>query len=270
MIMLITRNLVSTLLILLIVYSNLEASESTVKNMQSFPVDASQHSLPSKLCATGSSTLLELGGLSRSTRHNGNDGEAHFVLKRKTNGYALWKDEFVGEGICFGFNAHMRKYVVGSRKEHGIGVRLTNVFYINEVTQMRQVSVFNKRKIEAFAAVPSPDLNYVVFIAIDHNEMGLFVLDVERNALRKLGEAPLPPPLTTKELEYARENPNSLDCQWGWMASFRDGYMELDSGIIVFVENDLLKVSYGNDTAYQRAKDRNIMSWNLNIMRRQP
>jgi hypothetical protein len=257
------RCFLSGLFILFLLSTHLRASEDTIKSSQVFPIDASQHSLPLTLCSRGTSSLLKLGGVSRSMHHNKNQGEAHFVLVEKNSGSVLWKDEFSGEGICLGFNVRKRVYLIGIRKEHGIGTRLTRLLYIDEDKHVNQESIFNTREIEAFAAIPGPDLHYVALIAIDHNETSLFVLNVQKDSLKILGKAPLPPPLTQKERQFVKEHPDILEEPWEWMASFRDGYMELDPGIIVFQENTLLRVSYGVDTGYDRAGHRNIMAWDL-------
>lgn len=251
-------------LVLLWSAASLVAEQTTAiqKNSQAFPRDASQHSIPAVTCATGSNTLLELGGVSRSTQHNGNDGQANFALKPKAGGAVLWKDQSVGQGVCFGFHTHMLRYVIGTRKEHGIGVRLTSVRYVDEATGKSQASSFNRRNIEGFAAVPSTDLHYIAFIAIAENDAELYVLDVEKDSVRKLGKAPLPPPLDEKERAYVKQHPDSLEGAWEWMGSFRDSYMDLEPGIITF-QGDVLKVSFGADTSSKRSEKRNIVTYDL-------
>ena len=218
---------------------------------------------PVAQCSSGASTSLQLGGRFRSPHHNGNDGEAHFVLEAKDTASVFWKGQLAGEGVCFGFNVLRRAHVVGLRKQHGIGARLTRMFYINEVRPGIRASAFNKNGIEAFAAVPSSDLNYVALIAIDRNETSLFVLDIQKNRLRKLGKAPLPPPLTNQEREFAHQHPDRFGGRWEWMAPFRDSYMALDPSIVEFQGAALLQVSYGADTADQRARQRDVVTWDL-------
>jgi hypothetical protein len=261
--MLANQSLLRTLLVLISLCTTLCASQATKKNARIYPLDASQKKIPLVVCASSTSTLLRSGGTSRSTRHNGNDGEARFVLENKSTGSVLWKDEYVGEGICFGFNSARHIYVVGSRREHGIGVRVTNVRYIDEEARRSRISALNMRKIEAFAAVTSPTLHYVALIAMEGSDVSLLVLDVERDVLLKLGKAPLPPPLTAWERTYVRDHPEVLEGTWDWMASFRDSYIELDPKIVQFEGKDVLKVSYGADTAYERAQKRDVVKWDL-------
>lgn len=169
----------------------------------------------------------------------------------------------MGEGICFGFNTRKRQYVAGIRKEHGIGARLTSVWYVEEIANLTRTSAFNKSRLEAFSAVVGSDLHYIAFIALEGNDTALFVLDTENDSIRRLGKAPLPPPLTPKEQEYANEHPGTLEGPWDWMASFRDGYMDLDPGIVVFQDSHLLKVSYGDDSAAGRAPQRKVITYDL-------
>lgn len=232
-------------------------------NRRDFPPDSSQHRILPSVCPTGTETVLELDGLSRSLRHNGNDGEAHLVLRDKKTRKVLWSGTYVGEGICLGFNPHIRRYIFGIRQEHGIGSRLVETYYVGEIDRKAQASAFTKGAIEAFAAVPGPDRHYVAFIALEGNDTSLFVLDVEKDSLRKLGKAPLPPPLTPTERDYVKQHPDVLEGPWEWMASFRDGYMELDPGIVTFRGPATLDVSYGSDTARGRAAERTVATYDL-------
>ena len=232
-------------------------------NRRDFPPDSSQHAIPPAVCSTGTDTVLELGGLSRSLHHDGNDGEAHLVLLNRRTGKVLWSDTYVGEGICLGFNPRIRKYILGIRKQHGIGSRLVQVLYVGEIAGTVQVSAFTKRAIEAFAAVPGPDHHFVAFIGLEGNDTSLFALDVEKDSLRKLGDAPAPPPLTPTEREYVKIHPDVLEGPWEWMASFRDGYMGLDPGIVTFRGPETLDVSYGNDTAWARSGQRHVTTYDL-------
>jgi hypothetical protein len=238
------------------------ASRAVEGNTQFYPPDAPQQTIPLKVCASGASTLLLSGGISRSHHHNGDQGKVDFILEDKASGAVLWKDRYVGEGLCLGFNAVRRNYVIGIRKEHGIGVRLTDVRYLEESEHKIRNSAFNKRHIEAFSAVPSPDLHYIAFIGMEGNDISLFVLDTEKDALKRVGKAPLPPPFTPEERSYVKAHPDVLqEGPWGWMGAFRDGYMQLDPGIVEFEDNDVLRVRYGADTPYERSPQRRVVRW---------
>lgn len=249
---------------LLLLGGSLCASDATKRAAQIYPPDASQRNIPLTECARGASTILRSGGVSRSQRHNGNSGEAHFVLESKTTGAVLWKDEYVGEGVCLGYNPDRGVYIIGSRRARGIGVRLTEVRYIDESRPRSRSSAFNRQDIEAFSAVASPRLWYVAFIAIEENDISVFVLDARRDTLKKIGKAPLPPPLSPDELAYVKLHPEVLqEGQWAWMGSFRDSYMQLDSGIIEFHDNEILRISYGADTPYARSPKRDMINVRL-------
>ena len=249
--------------VLLAVTAGLSASQATREAARIYPRDASQKTVPLADCAVGTTTVLKAGGLSRSQRHNGNSGEAHFALHDKQSHALLWKDEYVGEGTCFGFNADRSVYLVGSRKPHGIGVRLTDLIYVDAAARSSRLSAFNRQKLEAFAAVPGPGLRRLALIGMHGNDVSLFVLDVGRDVLKNLGRAPLPPPLTAEERAYAQQHPGTLDGSWDWMASFRDSYTKLEPEILRFVSDDVLEASFGADTADARAKDRQNVTFRL-------
>jgi len=246
------------------VCASLRASDATRRAAQIYPPDASQHKIPLTGCASGATTVLRCGGLSRSKRHKGNSGEAHFVLESKSSGAVLWKDEYVGEGICLGYNPGLGIYVIGSRRQQGIGVRLTDVRYVLEKERASRASAFDKQELEAFAAVASPGLRYIALIAISGNDIALFVLDVKDDRITRTGKAPLPPPLDAGERAYVKAHPEALDeSKWDWMASFRDGYMRMDPGIIEFEDESLLRIRYGADTPYARSPQRETVSVTL-------
>lgn len=170
------------------------------------------------------------------------------------------------KGFAWGYNPENKVYVLGVRRQQGIGVRVTDVRYVDEVTHRSRVSSFDRLDLEAFSAVQSPGTSYIAFIAIEGNDIALYVLNTGRDTIQKVGKAPLPPPLAQNERAYFNAHPEVLDPkQWNWMASFRDGYMELDPGIVEFEDNSSLRVSYGADTPYARAKERQIISIPLRV-----
>lgn len=245
-------------------WSSLHASDATRRSAQVYPPDASQHAIPLTTCATGSTTTLQCGRLSRSKRHNGNQGEAHFALLDRKSGAVLWKDEYVGEGVSLGYSTARRMYVVGSTREHGAGIRLRDLRYLDEATHRARISALNREEIEALSAVSSPDLRYIALVALKGNDVSVFALDTLRDRIRMLGKAPLPPPLTEEERAYVKDHPNVLEeGPWGWMESLRDSYIPMDAGIVEFEGNDVLKVSYGADTPLGRAPNREIKKWRL-------
>ena len=248
----------------LVCWSSLYASDATRRSAQAYPPDASQQAIPLTTCATGSTTTLQCGGLTRSKRHNGNQGEAHFALLDKKSGAVLWKDEYVGESVCLGYSTARRMYVVGSTREHGVGIRLRDLRYLDEATQRARISALNRAEIEAFSAVPSPDLRYIALVALKGNDVSVFALDTLRDRIRMLGKAPLPPPLSEEERAYVKNHPDVLqEGPWEWLGSLRDSYLQMDPGILEFEGNDVLKVSYGADTPFRRAPGREIKKWRL-------
>lgn len=234
------------------------------ENRRAYPPDSSQHPIPAAVCSTDDTTELELSGVSRSLRHNGNDGEARFVLRsRQSRQTVLWSSVYVGEGVCLGFNPNTRRFLIGIVKEHGIGARLTQIVYLDAATRKVATSAFDKSGIEAFAAVPGPGGRFVALIGIKENDTALYVLDTEKDAIRKLGKAPLPPPLNQQERDTVKQHPEFKEGTWGWLSSFRDGYVQLDARIVVFRDAERLQVSYGDDTAYSRDGHRTVTIFDL-------
>jgi hypothetical protein len=202
--------------------------------------------IPLAACASSDSTVLLSGGVARSPGHNGSVGKADFALRDKTTNADLWKAQYLGEAMCFGFNAARKVYVIGVHKQHGIGARITDVRYLQESDRKVTASAFDRKELEAFAAVPSPDLRYIAFIAMDNNDTALFVLDTLKDTLKKIGKAPLPPPLTSTERAYVKAHPETLEeGPWEWMGPLRD-----------VPQDDVLHVTYGEDTPFERAHKR--------------
>lgn len=200
-----------------------------------------------------------------SGRHNGNPGKTSFILEERSSGKVLWQAQYEGIGVCYGFNPLQKIFIFGLLKENGIGVRLTELYYLNEAKAEVRKSSFSAAALEAFAGVTDVHHSFLAFIAIEKNDVGLYLLDVAHDRIRKLGTAPLPPPLSKEEQSYALRDPESFQGKWEWMSSLRDGYRPLDPGILYFEGNNTLVATYGNDTREKRATQRKIRRWNVAI-----
>lgn len=250
-------------LLLYVAFSPRVISERAPQNEATHPSSHASHSSSLTLCSTGVSTLLKFEGTPRAPHHNGDQGKAHFILAHKESSTTLWEETLPGEGVCFGYNLRRRAHLIGIQKEHGIGVRITDLYYIDEVKAKRSPSLLKQAKLEAFVALPGPELRFIALIALEGNDTFLYALDVEKSLIRKLGKAPLPPPLTAQERDGAKAHPESEAAPWEWMASYRDSQIELDPGIMVFKNPSTLEVSYGNDSAEHRASNREVVVWDL-------
>jgi len=233
-------------------------------NRRAYPPDSSQRAIPPAVCAANDTTDLELGGVSRSLHHNGNDGEARFILRsRQSRQTVLWSAVYAGEGVCFGFNPRTRRYLIGLVREHGIGARLTRLMYLDAASRKVELSAFDKSGIEAFAAVPGPGGRFVALIGLEKNGTALYALDTEKDTIQKLGKAPFPPPLNQQERDTIKQHPEFKEGTWGWLSSFRDGYMQMDANIVVFRDAETLQASYGDDTPYGRDGHRRVTTFDL-------
>jgi hypothetical protein len=138
--------------------------------------------------------------------------------------------------------------------------------YFDEASRKLLPSAFARERLKAQAAVASSDGHFIALIAMTQDEQyGLYLLDVERDTLQRLGEAPLPPPLDASErtfLEAADQEIHETE-SWRWGNFLRDSYMPLDLGILTFAGSGTLSVSYGRDTSERRAKRRTLTRWDL-------
>ena len=109
-----------------------------------------------------------------------------------------------------------------------------------------------------FAAETSQDGLFVAFVTIDDSQFRLEVLDTKKDRLLPVGEPPLPPPST-----WARENVRMIvDFNWGMAEAGTDGFIGMDSGILVW-RGHVLEASYGKDRPSKRSKARRIRRWDL-------
>ena len=95
--------------------------------------------------------------------------------------------------------------------------------------------------------VTSPGGRYLVFIGGPNTTGTLYVLDIERDVIEELGPGPAPPPNALVR-DTCKDEPFEWGTCWG------DGYVEMDLGIIRFKSEDVLEVSYGDDSPDGRAK----------------
>jgi hypothetical protein len=157
--------------------------------------------------------------------------------------------------VCFGFNVKTKEHAIGLIRQNGAVLLLSGLVFINEDKPIRSEVLEIG---QAFAAQMALDGKFLVFIGNYQDKgLGLFVVNMETRAIKRLGDAPMPPPLSKDE---NRDEPLEM---WGWGMMWRDNYMDMDPGIISIDGQGILKVSYGNDTAELRSKKRKIETWDL-------
>ena len=201
-------------------------------------------------CAKGTRTSLQytIVAVPAIPHHDQSIGRTKFVLRSEPDGATLSSREFEGQWFCFGYNAKISSYSVGGIEQKGAWLPLRSIQYLAEDGSSRP-SAFDRLDFIALSTAMSPAGRYIVFIGGRIGIEGLFVLDTERDTIKKLGREPLPPPS-----EFAADSCEGQAFEWGGCGA--DGYVEMDEGILRFVSENELEVSYGKDKPTKRAKKR--------------
>ena len=213
-------------------------------------------------CATGTATYLEEGGRARSMEMDGPEGESRFLLRSKTNAAVLWKDDLSDSWLCLGYNSVSGDYVLAGMHTQGASEPIDEIVYVSEKMPAIRASAFTQEIYRAFAILLSPSGRYLIFVGGKTRNNGLFAIDTQTDKIRRLGEAPAPPPLAPEALA----NVDGGD-QWGWdipAASLRT----VEPDILRFDGDAILKASSwcGKDTFRSRAKQRDIKTWDLSTL----
>ncbi len=204
-------------------------------------------------CMKGTRTILQISQINVPSlpRHAQSIGQSRLVLRSELGGEILLSKEYEGNWFCIGFNRNIKTYVVGGIFERGAWLPVGSIQYLREDGNLLEPSVFDRSGYLAMAVVTSRSRRYIVFIGGQRTTGTLHVLDIERDVVKELGPAPAPPPNA-----LARDICKGEPFEWG--TCWGDRYVEMDAGIISFNSEDVLDVSYGDDSARARAKKRRI------------
>ncbi len=190
-------------------------------------------------------------------RHSQTPGQTRFVLRSEPDGKELLAKVYEGNWFCIAFNMNTKSYVVGGILERGAWLPLLSILYLREDRISFQASVFDRLGYLAMTVIASPGGRYIVFIGGQNTTGTLYVLDTERDIVRKLGPAPAPPPPNALARDTCKGEPFKWGTCWG------DGYVEMDSGIVRFKSENVLEVGYGDDSPDGRAKIRRVRRFKL-------
>lgn len=218
-------------------------------------------------CGKGITTYLECSWeLAKIPRHDVELGKTELVLRSVHDDKILLREKFNEVWDCLTFNPRTRKYLLGSKNEHGVKVSLRGLVYLDEQKAIFQDTIFGKQGFEASSGKLSPDGRYLVFVASSSEEPahGLYVMDSDTDTFQFLGTPPAPPPL---ELENQADR-ETVSRSWAWESSERS-YTDLEPSILKFSEPHVLQVSFGKDSFRQRGKNRTIKVWNLDKLYQQ-
>ena len=211
-------------------------------------------------CGNGTRTSLQSERINvpRILRHDQPIGQTRLVLRTEPGGKILWSDDYEGIWFCIGFNKDIKAYVVGGIFEVGAWLPMWAIRYLPENGKSLKPAAFDRSRYLALRVIPSPHIKYIVFIGGIEWDVGhLQVLDVEHDTITTLGPAPAPPPSDF----CSEEEP------FDWGGCFGDAYQDMEPGIIRFVSEDVLEVSYGADTRKSRAKKRKLRRFKLGVSR---
>jgi pimeloyl-ACP methyl ester carboxylesterase len=159
---------------------------------------------------------------------------------------------------CLGYSTAAHAYVLAAELQVGAWIPLREIKYLHDDTAKLVDSRYNDGSWLALAAVPGPHLRYVAFVGQINNGNRVQVLDTLADTIRELAPAPSPPPLPRDDWDRI-DSPGDWD--WGDWGS--DGYTRLDRGIIEFLDERRLRVSYGKDTFRARSRARNSKTFIL-------
>lgn len=211
-------------------------------------------------CGTGPSTSLEIRQqVAKIPQHDVDLGKTEVILRAVGDGRVLVRETLRELWECVAYDPRTRKYLIGSKNEHGVKVTLRGLAYLDEQKATFQDTAFGKAGFEAVSAKLSPDNRFLVFIAAPEGEEAwLYSFDLDDDRVRKIAPAPAPPPLP-KDQWKDRDARHWL---WAWDAPER-WYVDLEPEILQFSAPHTVQISYGADTLKGRAARRKVKSFEL-------
>ena len=209
-------------------------------------------------CAKGPHTTLECTSADTPImpRHDQSLGRTRFVVRSAPHGEVIGSKEFEGQWFCFGYSANAHAYIIGGVYQIGAWLPLGSIQYLSEDGNSSKPSAFDRKGYNALSSVSSPANRFIVFIGGKLTSGELFVLDMERDIVRKLGTAPLPPPNQGLDV-ICHDEP------FEWGSCWAERYLDMDDGIFRFTSETELEVSYGKDGPLSRATKRRIRKFRL-------
>lgn len=211
----------------------------------------------------GTRTTLSVTPLAMP-KEDGPAGQTTLELKPSAGGSAKVR-VLDGLWVGLGFAKERKAYVLAGQFQRGAYLPITTVEYLGETGGPPRGSKCCGDGWMALAAVPGPGTRYIVFVGGEDGTVNeLQVLDTLRDRMKTLGAPPLPPPLPRAEWSSAE----GQSWQWGGYGS--DGLTPFDPGIIRFVGQDVLRVSFGSDTFRRRSKKRAVRTWKLSALFGEP
>ncbi len=196
----------------------------------------------------------------KAASHDGSYGSARVELEALSDRRQILTRELEGTWRVLAYAPAARAFVLGGQFEVGAWLPLDAVSYVDEATGAIRPARFAQGSWVAFAVVPGPTGRFIAFVgkwgshATEGGRFRVQVLDTAGDALYDVGAAPAPPP----DAFYAEEGRRR--CDWGDPV---DGVVEMDAGIVRFVDERTLRISMGADSCVKRATRRREQTWDL-------
>jgi hypothetical protein len=209
-------------------------------------------------CAGSARTSLHLqaGPADSPARHDGPAGDTTFLLRAVPGGELLRTEQLEGRWRCLHTAPTARGYLLGGVRPRGAWLPLASVVYLPEAGGRAVPSAFDRAGFLALAALASPGGRFLAFVGGRGVVDGLYVLDVGRDEVRRLGPAPAPPPDPGLQSTCGDE-------PFEWGGCWADGLVSLEPSVLRFLAGDVLEVTSGRDGPGGRASERAVRRYEL-------
>jgi hypothetical protein len=209
-------------------------------------------------CAGNGRTSLQLrtGPAAWPAHHDGPSGATTFLLRAVPGGELLHTERRGGRWRCLGAATTPRGYLAGGVLQRGGWLPLASVVYLPEAGGPAVPSSFDRAGYLALAALASPGGRFLAFVGGRGVVDGLYVLDVARDEVRRLGPAPAPPPDPGLRTSCGDE-------PFDWGGCWADGLVDLEPSVLRFLSEDVLEATTGKDGPGGRARERAVRRYEL-------
>jgi hypothetical protein len=212
---------------------------------------------PEAPCSRGERSTLEVRAqLAPSPPRLHGPGPRTVLVLRGTDGVPLRTETWDGAWRCLTPSPGARGHVVGGVAPRGAWRPLASVLFVPADGSPAVPSAFDRGRYQALAALVSPEGRQMAFVGGVASVDGLYLLDLRRDTVRRLGPAPAPPATPEARAVCGGES-------FGWGGCWADGLVELEPSVLRFASEALLEVSTGADGPQGRARARKVTRYRV-------